>query len=239
MISHLKSREKNASARDSKSDLIEKYQYLISKIADQFNHIAVPKDNLEEVGYIGLLNAINLYDKNVHKLNFKTYAQMLITEEIHGYLINHKREVDRPDWLVDLNQKIDKFVIDYRQKHNCFPKVLEISSYFNINTLGLQEILKSRDSLQESYYLYGINNDFDDFQPKIENIKSNSYQSFKLPIEDLITLKKALKRVRKLQENIVYYLFIMDLNKTKLAKILGISRDKAGQLKKEVLSNLQ
>ncbi len=237
MINNLKNRERNS--RDSKADLIEKYQHLISKIADQFSEVAVSKDNLEEVGYIGLLNAINLYDKHLHKIDFKTYAQILITEEIHEYLINRKREVDRPDWLVDLNYKIDRFVIDYRKKYNCFPKISEISNYFNINTLGLQEILKSRESLRESHYLHGINNGFDDFQPKIENIRSNSYQSFKLPIEDLIALQKAFKKLKNLQESIVYYLFVMDLSQSRLAKMLGISPQQANQLKKEAFNQIK
>ncbi|MDD4288644.1 MAG: hypothetical protein PHQ99_03505, partial [Atribacterota bacterium] len=131
--------------------LIEKYQYLISKIAGQFNNISESKENLEEVGYIGLLNAANLYDKEVHQIDFQTFAQLLITEEMHQYLINKNRQVDRPDWLVNLNHRIDSYVIEYQEKYGRFPQISEISEYLNINTFGLQEILKARDSLLENY----------------------------------------------------------------------------------------
>jgi len=65
-------------------------------------------------------------------------------------------------------------------------------------------------------------------------VKSQSYQSFKLPIEDLITLQKALKKLKKLQEGIIYYLFVMDLRKTKAAQKLGLSQGSADQIKKDL-----
>ena len=221
--------------------LIEKYQYLISKIAGQFNNISESKENLEEVGYIGLLNAANLYDKEVHQIDFQTFAQLLITEEMHQYLINKNRQVDRPDWLVNLNHRIDSYVIEYQEKYGRFPQISEISEYLNINTFGLQEILKARDSLLENYSLKQKEQkiDFTQIQPDLDKIKSQSYKSFKLPIEDLIALQRALKKLKKLQEGIVYYLFMMDLSQTRLAKIMGISPQQANQLKKEAYNQLK
>ena len=221
--------------------LIEKYQYLISKIAGQFNNISESKENLEEVGYIGLLNAANLYDKEVHQIDFQTFAQLLITEEMHQYLINKNRQVDRPDWLVNLNHRIDSYVIEYQEKYGRFPQISEISEYLNINTFGLQEILKARDSLLENYSLKQKEQkiDFTQIQPDLGKIKSQSYQSFKLPIEDLIALQRALKKLKKLSEGIIYYLFIMDLSQTRLAKIMSISPQQANQLKKEAYNQLK
>jgi len=239
--SSLKIREEKELHPNTETKLAEKHQYLVAKIAEQFSESSESKENLEEVGYIGLLNAVSLYVKKVHQMNFKTYAQILITEEMHQYLMNKSRQVDRPDWLVKLNHKIDHFVIDYREKYQQFPQISEIAKYLNINTFGLQEVLKARDSLRENHFSKQLDQQIDlsQIQPNLENIKSQSYQAFKLPIEDLIALQKALKKVKKLQENIVYYLFVMDLSETKLAKMLGISNQKANHLKKEALNHLQ
>jgi len=226
---------------NTKFKLMNQYQFLVKKIAKNFQHIPEFSENLDEVGYIGLLNAANLYDRNVHKIDFKTYAQILITEEMHQYLMNRNRQVNRPDWLVQLNHKIDQFVINYREQYQSFPQISEIASHLNINTFGLQEVLKARDSLRESYLSHRINqnNNLSQIQPELEKIKTQSYQSFKLPIEDLITLQKAFKRLKALQEGIVYCLFVMDLKQTKVAKMLGISTQKVDQMEKEVFQNLQ
>lgn len=239
MITKTDTREK--AQNNTKFKLMNQYQFLVKKIAKNFQHIPEFSENLDEVGYIGLLNAANLYDRNVHKIDFKTYAQILITEEMHQYLMNRNRQVNRPDWLVQLNHRIDQFVINYREQYQSFPQISEIASHLNIDTFGLQEVLKARDSLRESYLSHRINhnNDLSQIQPEMEKIKTQSYQSFKLPIEDLITLQKAFKRLKALQEGIVYYLFVMDLKQTKVAKMLGISTQKVDQMKKEVFQNLQ
>jgi RNA polymerase sigma-B factor len=196
MKNGLKSEEKRTSY--SKTEIAEKYQYLVGRIAEKFKNVSKSRENLEEVGYIGLLNAVNLYDKNVHQMDFETYARNMITEEMHQYLMNYNRKMDRPDWLIRLNQRIDKFVIQYQERYQCFPQISEIVSHLNIDPSGLQEVLKARDSLRESYLLrkVGQHSDFFQIQPRLEKIKSHSYQSFRLPIEDLITLRKAFRRLK-------------------------------------------
>lgn len=233
----------NQRRRTEKSQLhlIEKYQFLVDQIAEKFEDTEESGENLKEVGYIGLLNAVHLYDSSVHKVSFKTYAQILITEEMHQYLMNHYRKVDRPDWLVHMNREIDEFVLHYRKEYQKFPLLSEIANHLNIQDLGVQEVLKARDSLKEPRLIGEIeqNKTYLEIKPDLEKIRSQSFQSFKLPIEDVIVLRKALKRLKKLQEGIVYYLFVMDLNQTRLAKILGISPREADQLKKEVYNQLQ
>jgi len=104
---------------------------------------------LENVGYIGLLNAVNLYNQEEVGMDFKSYAQVLITSEIHQYLSDKKYKINQPGWLVSLNQSIDQFVIAYKKKHKEFPSMSEISNHININNHGLQEILKCRESVKE------------------------------------------------------------------------------------------
>lgn len=209
----------------SKKELVSRYQYLVTRIAKQFKDVPASRENLEEVGYLGLLNAAHLYDNKIQQVDFKTYAQIFITEEIHQYLLNHNYQVDCPVWLVELNEKVNNFVIQFREENQRFPQVSEIASHFNITDSGLQELLKARDSLRETRLsLYrGSQDDLAFLKPDLSKIKSLHYQSFKLPIEDLITLRKAFKKIVEIKEGIIYYLFFMDLNKTKLAQILGAS----------------
>ncbi len=212
----------------SEKELISKYQYLVTKIARQFKGIPESRENLEEVGYLGLLNAIHLYDDRIHHVEFKTYAQILITEEIHQYLLNCNRQIECPHWLVELNEQVNNFVIQYRENYQRFPQVSEIASHFNITDSGLQELLKARDSLRETYSPFCGESQYhiSSIRPDLTKIKSRHYQSFKLPIEDLIILRRAFKRIKEIKEGIIYYLFVMDLNQTKLAQMLGMPPEK-------------
>ncbi len=211
-----------------RNKLIVRYQYLVTKIAQQFKDTTESMENLEEVGYLGLLNTAYLYDSKIHKVDFPTYARILITEEIHQYLLNHNRLIDCPGWLSDLNEQINYFVIQFREKHHRFPQISEIATHFNITDNGLQEILKARDSLREAFLFFSEDSqvNFVYLKPDLNKIKNRRYQSFKLPIEDIIVLRRAFKKIREIKEEIIYYLFIMDLNQTKLARMLGISSEK-------------
>lgn len=233
--------KKRPSRSKKKTEFAKKYLYLVSEIAEKFKNADESREILEEVGYIGLLNAINLYDKRVQRMDFETYARILISEEIHQYLLDHDYKVDCPEWLYELNQKINEFVIAYREQYKRFPRIAEIADQLNINSSGLQEILKSRDSIRDVYYSHKVNKDLDlsHIQPKLEKIKSRSRQSFLLPIEDLVTLRKAFRKLKALQESIVYYLFVMDLSETKLAEKFGLSSQKAKKIKKEVFHDIK
>ncbi len=208
-----------------RNTLVEKYKYLISRIALQFEEIPDSRENLEKVGYLGLLNAAHLYDAKIHKVDFKTYAQILITEEMHQYLLNLNRRVECSDWLQELNKQINNFVIKYWGKYQRSPQIDEIASHFNIDDDGLPEILKARDALRETYLSFNRESisKYKLLKPNLEKIKNRCYQSFKLPIEDLIILRRAFKKIKKIKEDVFYYLFVLDLSQTKLARTLGIS----------------
>lgn len=225
--------------KHEKYELLEKYQYLVEKIINNFNDTSEPHENLKEVGYVGLLNAINLYDGNIHKIDFENYAQILITNEIYQYLSRYNRKIDRPNWLIKLNHKIDQFVINYYHTYQKFPQIAEIAEHLNISNSGLYEILKAREPLDEKNFKYNSEINLFEIQPELQKIRNKSYQSFKLPIEDIITLKKAFSKLKKIQENIIYFIFVMDLNQTKVARELGISLQRIDHLKKEAFSNLQ
>jgi RNA polymerase sigma-B factor len=223
---------------NDKDNLLIGYMYLIGKIARNFENISEKQGTLEEVGYIGLLNAVNLYDQEKSKLDFKSFAQIMITEEIHHYLMDHTYKVEQPVWLISLNRKINEFVIKYRHENQKYPQLSEIADYLNITSMGLQEVLKSRESTRETYLAHQLEHEFSKIQPEMDKIKSTSYQHFKLPIEDIITLQKALLKLKKLQRNIVYYLFVMDLRQTTTAQRLGLSQGRADLIKKDITKHL-
>lgn len=222
----------------NKNKLLKEHLYLIDKIVHNFNNIPETKETLENVGYIGLLNAVNLYNREECNMDFKSYAQLLITSEIHQYLSDKKYKINQPGWLVGLNQSIDRFVITYKKKYQRFPSLTEIANHININNHGLQEILKCRESVKEVCFIHHLEDNIDEIQPDLENIRSQSYQHFKLPIEDVITLQKAFVKLKELQRNIAYYLFVMDLRKTKAAQKLGLSQRRADQIKKDISNHL-
>ena len=217
---------------------ITEYQPLVKSIAYKFKNSGEPLEDLEQVGYIGLINAINLYNEN-RSIKFITYATWLISGEIRHYIRDKHQAIKIPRWMVKLNKKIDEFIIFYKKENNKFPSLSEISEEFNLTEEGIKEILKAREAVQIVSLDQEQRKYSPEIYPKIEKIKSKNYQTFKLPIEDIIALQNDMKKLKKLQRKVIYYIFEKDLTQTKIAHKLGISQRQVSRIKESALKELK
>jgi len=214
------------------------YTPLVRSIASKFLNSGEMFEDLEQIGYIGLINAFNLYS-NEKGVKFETYATWLISGEIRHFIRDKHQSIKIPRWMNDLNRKIDKFVIDFNNKNKRFPNISEISDKFNITEEGLEEVFKARQAVQLVSLDQERRKSEKKKHPKYEKIKSRSYQSFKLPIEDVIVLKNALNKLKGIQRKVIYYLFEMDLTQAITAKKLGITQRKVSRIKQTALQNMK
>jgi len=227
-----------ASIQKITDEQIVEYQPLVKSIAYKFVNSGEPLDDLEQVGYIGLINALNLYSQN-RGIKFITYATWLISGEIRHYIRDKHQVIKIPRWMLKLNKKIDEFIISYKKKNNKFPSLSEISKEFNLTEEGITEVLKARDAVQIVSLDQEKRKYNSDTYPKIEKIKSKNYETFKLPIEDIIALRQAMKNLKKIQRKVIYYIFEKDLTQTKIARKLGISQRKVSRIKESALKELK
>ena len=219
-------------------DQIIKYQPLVKSISRKFINSGEPLEDLEQLGYIGLINALNLYNQN-RGVKFETYATWLISGEIRHHIRDKHQVIKIPRWLLKLNKKIDEYRIAYREENDRFPTISEIAGEFNLTKESIIEIPKARYavqivSLDQEQRKYNSDNYI-----KLEKIKSKDYQSFKLPIEDIIILKIAFSKLKELQQKVIYYIFEKDLIQTKIASQLGLSQRQVSRIKKSALKDLK
>ncbi|MCJ7689137.1 MAG: sigma-70 family RNA polymerase sigma factor, partial [Clostridiaceae bacterium] len=217
---------------------ITEYQPLVKNIAYKFINSGEPLEDLEQVGYIGLINAINLYNKN-RGIKFATYATWLISGEIRHYIRDKHQVIKIPRWILKLNKKIDEFIISYKKDNDKFPSLSEISKEFNLTEEGIKEILKAREAVQIVSLDQEQRKHSSETYPKMEKIKSKNYETFKLPIEDIIALRNSIKNLKKIQRKVIYYIFEKDLTQTKIARKLGISQRKVSRIKESALKELK
>ena len=220
------------------NEQITKYQPLVKSIAYRFINSGESLEDLEQVGYIGLINALNLY-KSERGVKFETYATWLISGEIRHYIRDKHQTIKIPGWMLKLNKQIERFIISYRKENRRFPDISEISEKFNITEEGIREILKARDAVQ-IVSIDQNNRVYDSYHyPRFNKIKSKGYQSFKLPIEDIVSLKIAMSKLKKLQQKVLYYIFEKDLTQSKTAYKLGISQRQVSRIKDSALKELK
>lgn len=217
---------------------ILKFKPLVKNIAYKFKNSGEPLEDLEQLGYIGLMNALNLYNQQ-RKVKFETYASWFISGEIRHYIRDKHQAIRIPHWITELNRRIDEFIIKYKEEAKQIPSLKKIAKEFNLTEEGVKEVLKARDVVHVvSIDQDSRNYDYNEY-PVLDKIKNDHYESFRLPLEDLISLDLALNKLKNLQRKVVSYIFMKDLTQDKTAKKLAISQRQVSRIKNEAIKSLK
>ncbi|MCJ7689138.1 MAG: sigma-70 family RNA polymerase sigma factor [Clostridiaceae bacterium] len=224
--------------KETTDNEILKYQPLVKIIANKFKNSGEPLEDLEQLGYIGLINAMHLYNQK-REVKFETYASWFISGEIRHYIRDKHQTIKIPHWITELNKKINEFILKYREEKKQTPSLKEIAQEFNLAEEGVKEVLKARDvvhtvSIDQENREYDCNE-----YPILAKIKNGHYKSFRLPIEDLIALELALNKLQDLQRKVVSFIFFKDLTQIKTAKKLAISQRQVSRIKNDALKILK
>ncbi|MDR7484307.1 MAG: sigma-70 family RNA polymerase sigma factor [Armatimonadota bacterium] len=209
---------------------------LVRRIAAEFIFSGVPSDDLVQVGYIGLLNAISAFDPT-KGAKFATYASYLIRGEIRHYLRDQRDTIRKPRWLQKLNAQIEQTVGKYVSETGRFPGLEDLSQELNIEEEGLLEILRTREVLRT--ISLETEDDNGDLRVDRERIRHRSHISFQLPIEDRVMLTEAMESLNSLQKKVLYYLFYTDMTQMEAARRIGISQKHVSRVLASALAKLR
>jgi RNA polymerase sigma-B factor len=177
-------------------------------------------DDLLQVGYVGLMKAVNGYDAG-SGATFSTYAHAMI----EGELRHHFRDTQllkKPRWARGLYSRVSEATTRLTAELGRPPLVEEIASEVNVSPEGIMELMK--------LYLDTNVASLDGGEIDLSAIKSLHHESFSLPIEDRIQLEAALESLTELQRKVVYLFFYKDLTQTEIGRRLSMPQRKVSRL---------
>jgi len=208
---------------------------LVRRIVSDFIFAGVPTDDLMQVGFIGLLNALELFDAG-RGVKFVTYASHLIRGEIRHYLRDHRDTIRKPRWLQKFNHQIEEASARYISEEGRFPDTEHLASELNVEEEGLLEVLKTREvlrtiSLEADEEAGELRADRDALRRKGHGVA--------LPLEDRIVLFEAMDKLNPLQRRVLYYLFFTDLTQMDAARRIGISQKHVSRVLASSLTKLR
>ena len=171
-------------------------------------------EDLRQAGYEGLLKALKRFDPK-HGALFVTYATHCIIGEIRHEL-RDRGSFKVPDWLKKLQAKIIKATEELAQKNGTMPTLKEIAQKVNVAEEGIVEAMQAGCvSLDEI---------------DLTKVKSLRYESFKLPIEDVITVQMSLEKMDNLQRRVVTMVYYEGMTQEQVARKLGLNQRKVSRL---------
>ncbi len=183
-----------------------------------------PYEDLLQVGYVGLVKAVNGY-KTDSKAKFSSYAYSMID----GELRHHFRDtalIKRPRWARSLYSKVSEATVKLTAELGRPPLVEEVAKEVNVTTEGVLELMK----LFLDTNVRSLDEEHNEDGADISAIKSIQYEAFSLPIEDRIQLEQALESLSEMQRKVVYLFFYKDLSQTEIGQMLGLPQRKVSRI---------
>ncbi|MHB8793617.1 MAG: sigma-70 family RNA polymerase sigma factor [Thermoleophilia bacterium] len=212
-------------------------QGLLHATLKRFSYFPDPYEDLLQVANLGLIKAIQRFDKS-NGASFSSYAMAIVDGEVRHHLRDSVL-MRQPRWLRQTEKKIEEVSIDFTRKHKKPPTLNELSEAVNISEDGILEIMR----VYASVSLYSVDDPITRERlqsgPDASVICSRHYESFSLPIEDRIVLEDAIEALSNFQKKIVYLLFYKDLTQAEVAEEMGLSQRKVSRESAKALDRLK
>lgn len=214
----------------TRDQIFAQYQNVVDSIARSYVRSA-EREDLLQVGYIGLVNAIERFDSE-KGFRFSTYATHCVEGEIRHFLRDKSETIRRPRWVRTLSTQVASFLESFQHANQRLPLLSEISEALNITEKGVRAILMSKQpaSLDEG----GVGDDF-----LKENVRSARFESFRLPVEDRISISQGFERLLEVEQKVIYLFFVKDFTQREIAGKLSLPPRKVSRLMQAALGRLR
>lgn len=223
----------NEGSKEAMDLLVEKNSGLVWSIVKRFLNRGYEKDDLYQIGSIGLIKAIRKFDTSFNT-QFSTYAVPLIMGEIKRFL--------RDDGLVKVSRSLKetagkiKLAVDYFfAKNGEEPTVKELSERLKISE---DEIIMALETLRPTESLNAIVNENDKnpiylIDKLCDNTTSDSKEFEKL------VLKQMLSELKPKEQQLITMRYFKGATQMKVADMLGISQVQVSRMEKKILDGMR
>lgn len=224
------------SGREDLKDLIlVEYSGMVERLARRFAGIE-PFEDLVQVGFIGLLNALTKFDASAG-VRFNTYATYLVAGEIKHYLRDRSQTIRQPAWLQELRHKVNKSASLLQSQLGRQPNEREIAENIGVSETAVREVFVTQDMLK----LASLDStpQEDDGESEVERLDAADFCPEQLSLEDRMVLESALCQLRDLERQVLTMFHFDMLNQTEIAAKLGISCNYVSHILRQSLSKLR
>jgi RNA polymerase sigma-B factor len=209
-----------------RDETVKQHMTLVSQIARRYARFRPDLfEDLEQVGALGLLKAIQYYDpQKSNGASFKTLASVYIKGEIRHYLRDHSSLVQVPRKYTEINSTLSKLEETLTKQFERSPSLDELSKYSGYSIAEIRDAQHSLDTCSHYESLDG-GDEYEDSESRClsETVPDKRYQDFVLASEDRELLNQAVTRLGERTSRIVEFVFFYDLSQKETAHRLGIS----------------
>ena len=219
---------------EAKEILIKNNLGLVRSVISKFSNIGYERDDLFQLGSIGLIKSIYKFDPKFN-VKFSTYAVPMILGEIKRYL--------RDDGMVKVSRSLKQIAIKAKTQTEILtkklgrePSIEELAHELDIEKEDLVMAMEANFSVE---YLHGVIHE-EEGSPicLIDKISLKGENEEERVIDNLL-LKQVLDKLEKRERQIIVLRYFEDKTHSEIGDILNISQVQVSRIEKKVLSKLK
>lgn len=213
----------------AKEQIVSQNTGLVKKIALRFVNSGYELEDLMQIGFIGLLKAVDRFDPK-YDVMFSTYAVPMILGEIRRHL--------RDDGRIKVSRQIKQDIRILREREETFyavhqrmPKLSEIAELMETDVENVVMMLEARDAMNNMESL-------DDPDRSGGREKNRTFHAEENHV-NMIQLKSLILKLKDKERQIVVLRYLKDMTQQEIAERLGISQVQVSRIEKKIITLLR
>lgn len=222
-----------AGDKEAREQLVQKNIGLVKSIVSRYTARGVEKEDLIQIGMIGLIKAIDNFD-TTYEVRFSTYAVPMIAGEIRRFLRdNGAIKVSRSikDHRVAVNRSRERLI----EKLGREPTIHEIAEDVG---LSMEDILLAVNSGQEVASLQQMIYEGDGSSIRLMDRLSVHSGEGDASL-DRMMLADSLSALEQRERELIVLRFYYDQTQPQIAKRMGVSQVQVSRLEKRILRKMK
>lgn len=217
----------------AKERLIEENTGLVNMAARRFAASGQDMDDMMQLGYIGLIKAIDRFDAS-YGVMFSTYAVPMIAGEIRRFLrddgrIKISRQLKQD---VKLLKRIEE---EFLQKHGRSPRMSELAAAMGRSADDISEMLEARTAItatasmdDEAFAASGLQEPASDDEADDETRRV-----------EIMDMRDMLMRLGEKERSVIIMRYFRDMTQQQTGDRLGISQVQVSRIEKRALKTMR
>ena len=215
----------------AKEYLVKENLSLVWSLVHRFNSIMYEKEELFQIGCVGLIKAIDKFDVSFD-VAFSTYAVPIILGEIKRHFRDDGAiKVSRS--IKELNQKITKISDEYLIKYNKEISIDELATILNISKTDVVLAIDSK------YYPTSLNEVIYEKDGSVITVEERLVEKENYSLIDKITLNEELEKLNDKEKKLIKMRYYLDMNQDQIAKEFNVSQVQISRLEKKIIEKLR
>ncbi|MBO5179598.1 MAG: SigB/SigF/SigG family RNA polymerase sigma factor [Clostridia bacterium] len=218
-------------SKEAMSTLIQNNVGLVWNVVKRFSNRGYEKEDLFQIGCIGLVKAIRRFDSEF-ETQLSTYAVPMIIGEIRRFI--------RDDGPIKVSRSLKElaYKIEVLQSENVKNgkeqfSIQELSEIFEVSK---EEIVLSLESQE---YIESLDRKlYDDDETTVADkilANKNEYDN----VVDKLTIKNMMNVLDENEKKIIIYRYFKEKTQTEISKIIGVSQVQISRIEKRALNKMK